>query len=89
MSNMILTPMFPAKKLSPHHQPNDILGRKFGVPAQITATLWHTRHVTASELLCMYIITLPQTHLNSTLQSHTMDDLLEFLLFSLPCNMAI
>ena len=46
--NTILDPMFDAKEPCPHHQCNYILGRNFGVPAQITATSWHGRHVTDS-----------------------------------------
>ena len=63
---------------------------RFGFPAQITATSWNTRHVTASELLRMYSITIPQNQLNITLQYHAMDDLLDdILLFSLPWTMAL
>ena len=69
-SDMILKPMFPAKEPRPHHQCNDVLGRHFGVPTQITATSWHEFRITASEILLVYIITLPHNHLHSTLQSH-------------------
>ena len=82
--------MFPAKVPCPRHQCNDNLGRRFGVPAQITAISCHTCHVTASELLHMYIITLPHTHLHRTLQSQAMDNILDDLLpFSLPFIMAL
>ena len=81
---------FPAKETFPHHQRNDILSRRFGFPAQITATLWHSRRVTASEILHMYSITLPQTHINRTLQSHTMDNILDHILpFRLPLTTTI
>ena len=87
---MILNPMFPDKEACTHHRRNDILGRHFGVPTQITATSWHIRHVTASELLHMYSITLPQTHIHINLQYHSMGDLLDnLLLFSLPCTMTL
>ena len=43
-----------------------------------------------SELLRMYSITPPQTHIHSTLQSHAMDYLLDFLPpFILPWTMAL
>ena len=37
-SGMILDPIFPAEEPCTHHQRNDILDRRFGVPSQITAT---------------------------------------------------
>ena len=87
---MILNPIFPEKEPFTHHQRNDILGRSFGVPYQITATLWHTHHVTASELLRMYSITLTHTNLHITLQYHKMDNILDdLLLSSLPWTMAL
>ena len=39
----------------------------FGVPDQITATLWHVCHVTTSELLRMYSINILQNQLNRTI----------------------
>ena len=62
----------------------------FGVPDQITATLWHVCHVTASELLRIYSINLLQNHLNRTIQYHRMNDNLDDLFpSSLPWNMAL
>ena len=85
MSDMIIDPMFPAKEPCPHHQHNHILFRNFGVPAQITATSWHACRVTNLEILRMYSITFPHTHLNITLKYHTIGNILEdLLLFSLP-----
>ena len=89
-SDMILDPMFPDKEPCPHHQHNNILGRRFGVLTQITATSWHTHCVTASELLRMYIITFSYTHFQSTLQYHAMDNLLgDIIPFRLPCTMVL
>ena len=87
---MVLDHMFPYKEPCPCHQHSDISGRHFGIPAQITATSWHDRRVTASELLRMYSIILPQTHIHSTPQYHAMEDILDDLLpLSLPWNMAL
>ena len=87
---MILNPILPEKEPFNHHQRNDILGRSFGVPYQITATLWHTHHVNASELLRMYGIDIPQTHLNRTLQYHKMEMFLDNILpFRSPWTMDI
>ena len=82
---MTLDPMFTAKEPFTHHQRNNILVCCFVVPDQITATLSHAHPVTASELLRIYSITLLHTHLNSTLQSHTMNNILDnIILFRLP-----
>ena len=87
---MILEPMCPGKETCTHHQGNDVLGRCFGVPSQITDIPWHARCVTDLEILCMDSITPPQTHLNSTLQYNAKDDLLvDLFLFILPWTMAI
>ena len=82
--------MLPAREPCYHHQRKNILGRHFIVSYQITATLWHAHRITASGIMRMYSITLPQNHLNSTLQSHTMDNLLDYLLlFRLLYTMAL
>ena len=47
MHDMILDCMFTEKNGSQNQQSN-ISGQIFGVPAQITATLWHTHRVTTS-----------------------------------------
>ena len=89
-SDMILYPMFPFNEFCPNHQHNKILGRRSGGPVQISATLWHACWIIASEILCMYSITLPHTHLHRTLQSHVTNNNLYYLLpFSLPLTMAI
>ena len=90
MSDMIIDPMFPAKEPCPHHQQNYAWGPHFGASAQTTSTPWHVCCITASELLHMHIITLPQTHLNSTLRYQAMEDILDDLLpYSLPRNIAL
>ena len=53
------------------------LVRRFGIPHQINDKSWHACCLIASELLRMYSITVPQNHPNSTLQYHTMDNLLD------------
>ena len=88
--DMILDPMFHTKEPYHHHHRNNILSQGFGVPAQITATLWNAHQITPSKPLIMYIITLQQTHLNSTRKYHAMDNILDnILLFSLPCTMVL
>ena len=80
-SSLILKYIFPSKEL---------LGRHFGVPAQITSTSWHACCITTSELLHIYSITIPKTHLHSNLQSNSLGDLLDdLLLFRLPWTMDI
>ena len=87
---MILDPMFTSKESCPHHQRNNIFGRNFGVPSQITNILCHDRRVTYSELLRMYSITISPYHLNITILSQQMEDILNnLLLFSLPGNMVL
>ena len=76
-SNMILDTIFTAKQPCPRHQHKNILVRQFSVPDQITATSYHDHHITSSERLRMYSTTLPHTHLNSTLQSHAINDILD------------
>ena len=89
-SKMSLDTIFYDKEPCTHHQRNNILDWHFGVPIQINSTSLHTRRVTASGLLCKYSITLPQTHPHSTLQSHAIDNILEYLLpLRLPWNMAL
>ena len=86
--DMILDPMFHTKEPYHHHHRNNILSQGFGVPAQITATLWNAHQITPSKPLIMYIITLQQTHLNSTRKYHAMDNILDnFLQLSLPWTM--
>ena len=76
-SDMILDPIFTDKEPCLLTTKTTIfLAVVFGVPAQITSTLWYARRITALELLCMYSITLPQIHLHITPQSHEMGDIL-------------
>ena len=87
---MIPKLIFPAKEPCTHYQRNDILGRNFGIPDQITAASWHDCLISSSEITHMYIITLPQTHLNSSLQYHAMKNCLgDILMYSLPWTMDI